>query len=238
MRRARPSSARSKRPSAASGSTPICKGWFDRHAFQPVTSAMFLADMRAESGQGRQGAGSRSCSSTTGSIKPGIPANSRRPDPAAFADGRPGGRRLHQRRHAADAAPGRGWTTDERLRFLNSCRASCRRRGSTALEQALRPQRRRQQRSALRLARSGRRQPLRPGRARAGAVPDHSGPAQVRQAADHRARRGHSNGAGRSRRGSMPRRRPSYHPMTTARPRQAGTLTARRRIEPLALTAN
>ena len=46
MKRARPSCARSRPRSAASASTPSCKGWFDRHMFQPVTSAIFLADLR------------------------------------------------------------------------------------------------------------------------------------------------------------------------------------------------
>ena len=91
------------------------RGWFNRHAFQPVTSAMFLADLRANLVRG-DAALERRLQLDRWVYRPGIPANAVPADPQAFA--------------AVDAAvvafPNSGspsaawadWTTDERLRFL------------------------------------------------------------------------------------------------------------------------
>ena len=46
MKRARPSCARSRPTVGRERFDAWLKGWFDRHAFQPVTSAIFLADLR------------------------------------------------------------------------------------------------------------------------------------------------------------------------------------------------
>lgn len=93
------------------------KGWFDRHAFQPVTSAMFLADLRQNLVKGDKRL-ERKLMLDRWVYQPGIPPNMVRPDPAIFAQ---------QDRAAASFARGAapdpkawaGWTTDERLRFLN-----------------------------------------------------------------------------------------------------------------------
>jgi leukotriene-A4 hydrolase len=92
------------------------KGWFERHAFKPVTSAMFLADLRDYLVKGDTALEAK-LELDRWVYQPGIPANAIPADPKAFA--------------AVDAAvaafPAGGqapanwatWTTDERLRFLN-----------------------------------------------------------------------------------------------------------------------
>jgi aminopeptidase N len=92
------------------------KGWFERHAFQPVTSAMFLADLRANLVKGDKALEDRLLLDRW-VYQPGIPPNMVRPPAgtfaeqdkasAAFAGGAPAPRAWAQ------------WTTDERLRFLN-----------------------------------------------------------------------------------------------------------------------
>ncbi|HUP67458.1 MAG TPA: M1 family metallopeptidase [Sphingomicrobium sp.] len=92
------------------------KGWFDRHAFQPVTSAMFLADIRQNLIKGDKALEDKLMLDRW-VYEPGVPPNMVLPpadtfaeqdkDSAAFAQG--------------GAAPSSwsSWTTDERLRFLN-----------------------------------------------------------------------------------------------------------------------
>ncbi len=94
------------------------KGWFNRHRFEPVTSAIFLADIRDHLVDGDKEL-ERKLMLDDWVYKPGIPSNVVRPDPKAFAQvdaavqsfvaGNP-----------ANAAAWNGWTTDERLRFLNN----------------------------------------------------------------------------------------------------------------------
>ncbi|HET7708296.1 MAG TPA: M1 family metallopeptidase [Sphingomicrobium sp.] len=92
------------------------RSYFDRHAFQPMTSARFLADLRANMIKGDQALEDRLMLDRW-VYRPGLPPNVARPDPAAFATvdkavaafGRGGGA-------PADFAT---WTTAERLRFLN-----------------------------------------------------------------------------------------------------------------------
>jgi hypothetical protein len=93
------------------------RSYFDRHAFQPMTSARFLADLRANLVKGDQ-ALEQKLMLDQWVYKPGLPANVARPDPAAFAEVdkalaafAAGG--------AAAAVPYQGWTTAERLRFVN-----------------------------------------------------------------------------------------------------------------------
>jgi hypothetical protein len=91
------------------------RGWFDRHAFQPVTSALFLADLRAHLVRG-DATLERRLRLDEWVYGTGVPANAVAADPQAFAS-----------IDAAVAAYPRGgvparawaqWTTDERLRFL------------------------------------------------------------------------------------------------------------------------
>ncbi len=93
------------------------RSYFDRHAFQPMTSARFLADLRANLVRGDAGL-ERRLMLDQWLFRPGLPANAARPDPAAFAAV---DRALaaYGAGGAAAAVPYSGWTTAERLRFLN-----------------------------------------------------------------------------------------------------------------------
>jgi aminopeptidase N len=92
------------------------KGWFSRHMFQPVTTSIFLADIRQHLVKGDAALEKRlMLDQWVG--QPGVPANVARPDPAAFAevDGA-----VTAFAAGTDPAPAawNKWTTDERLRFL------------------------------------------------------------------------------------------------------------------------
>jgi leukotriene-A4 hydrolase len=91
------------------------KGWFERHSFQPVTSAMFLADIRANLVKGDPEL-EKKLMLEQWIYQPGIPSNMVRPAASVFAE---------QDKAVADFAAGgpapqnwASWTTDERLRFL------------------------------------------------------------------------------------------------------------------------
>ena len=93
------------------------RSYFDRHAFQPMTSARFLADLRKNLVKGDKALEDK-LQLDRWVYQPGLPGNVARPDPAAFAQvdqavGRfaTGG--------PADANAWASWTTAERLRFLN-----------------------------------------------------------------------------------------------------------------------
>ena len=92
------------------------KGWFDRHSFQPVTSAMFLADIRQNLVKGDKQLEDRLMLDRW-VYQPGIPPNMARPPADTFAE---------QDKAAAAFASGgaapsawANWGTAERLRFLN-----------------------------------------------------------------------------------------------------------------------
>jgi aminopeptidase N len=93
------------------------RSYFDRHAFQPMTSARFLADLRANLVKGDK-ALEQKLMLDQWVYQPGLPANAARPDPKAFApvDSALG---AFAAGGAAPAGPWAGWTTAERLRFLN-----------------------------------------------------------------------------------------------------------------------
>lgn len=93
------------------------RSYFDRHAFQPMTSERFLADLRSTLVGGDRDL-ERKLQLDRWVFEPGLPDNAARPDPNAFArvDSalaafRGGG--------TASKVPYAGWTTAERLRFLN-----------------------------------------------------------------------------------------------------------------------
>ena len=93
------------------------KGWFERHAFQPVTSAIFLADIREHLIKGDQQLEQKLMLDQWVN-QPGLPANMVKPDPNAFAevDG------AVAQFTASGAIPAQAWarwTTAERLRFVN-----------------------------------------------------------------------------------------------------------------------
>jgi aminopeptidase N len=92
------------------------KGWFERRRFQPVTSAIFLADLRqhlikADSALEQKLALDRWVT------EPGIPANLVPPQANVFAD--QDGAAAAFAQGAAAPADWAKWSTDERLRFLN-----------------------------------------------------------------------------------------------------------------------
>ena len=90
--------------------------WFDSHAFQPATSALLLADMRANLIKG-DAALERQLMLDEWVYGTGLPANVTRPAPEAFADVDAAAADYAKTR-AVDPAPWAGWTTAERLRFL------------------------------------------------------------------------------------------------------------------------
>jgi hypothetical protein len=92
------------------------KGWFERHAFQPVTSAIFLADIRQHLVKDDRALENKLMLDRW-VYQPGIPPNMVRPPATTFAE-----QDQAAATFAGGAAPPQGWgqwTTDERLRFLN-----------------------------------------------------------------------------------------------------------------------
>jgi leukotriene-A4 hydrolase len=90
--------------------------WFDDHAFQPATSAMLLADMRANLVRGDAELEERLMLEQW-IYSPGLPANVARPDPAAFAEV-DGAAAAYPDTGMVDSEAWAGWTTAERLRLL------------------------------------------------------------------------------------------------------------------------
>jgi aminopeptidase N len=93
------------------------KGWFERHAFQPVTSAIFLADVREHLIKGDQQLEQKLMLDQWVN-QPGLPGNMVKPDANAFAEVD----RAVQQFTAAGTVPAQPWgrwTTAERLRFVN-----------------------------------------------------------------------------------------------------------------------
>lgn len=110
------------------------RGWFDRHAFQPVTSAMFLDEVRQHLVRGDAEL-ERRLRLDEWVYQPGIPDNAIPADPQAFAE---------VDRAVAAAARGTlptaqwpSWTTDERLRFLQRLPRQQSRASLDRLERAL-----------------------------------------------------------------------------------------------------
>ncbi|MFL6777469.1 MAG: M1 family metallopeptidase [Sphingomicrobium sp.] len=92
------------------------KGWFDRHAFQPVTSAMFLADLRQNLVKG-DAALDNKLMLDRWVYQPGIPPNAVRPPANVFAEQDKAAAAFA--RTAARPLAWDQWNTEERLRFLN-----------------------------------------------------------------------------------------------------------------------
>jgi leukotriene-A4 hydrolase len=94
------------------------RGWFDRHRFQPVTTSIFLADIRQYLVKGDAALEQRLMLDDW-VTRPGIPSNMVRPDPAAFAEVD-----RAVKAFVAGTLPEldrwKGWTADEQLRFVNS----------------------------------------------------------------------------------------------------------------------
>jgi aminopeptidase N len=92
------------------------RSYFDRHAFEPMTSARFLADLRANLVRGDAALEVR-LELDRWVYQPGVPDNAARPDPAAFAAVDSALARFNAG-GAAGAVPFAGWNWAERVRFL------------------------------------------------------------------------------------------------------------------------
>jgi aminopeptidase N len=97
---------------------PWLRSWFDRHAFEPATSAMFLADMRANL-IGDDRALEQRLMLDQWVYGTGIPANVKRPDPQAFATS-DAAARAYLADRTLDARAWQGWSAAEQMRFLRS----------------------------------------------------------------------------------------------------------------------
>ena len=91
------------------------RSYFDRHAFQPMTSARFLADLRQNLVKGDPEL-ERKLMLDQWVYQPGLPSNVARPDPAAFATV---DKAVSAFTGGAVPADFTSWTTAEKLRFLN-----------------------------------------------------------------------------------------------------------------------
>jgi leukotriene-A4 hydrolase len=92
------------------------KSWFDRHAFQPVTTAILLKDVHTNLVAGDKALENKLMLDRW-VYRPGVPPNMVRPPATVFAE-----QDRAASRFAGGGAPPSGWakwTTDERLRFLN-----------------------------------------------------------------------------------------------------------------------
>lgn len=92
------------------------ESWFDRHAFEPATSAMFLADMRENLVQGDADLEAKLMLDAW-VYEPGLPSNVVRPDPAAFAevDAAAAG---YAESSKVDSKAWANWTAAERQRLM------------------------------------------------------------------------------------------------------------------------
>jgi hypothetical protein len=90
--------------------------WFDSHAFQPATSALLLADMRANLIKGDADL-ERKLMLDEWVYGTGLPSNVARPAPEAFAEVDAAAADYANSR-SVDPGLWAGWTTAERLRFL------------------------------------------------------------------------------------------------------------------------
>jgi hypothetical protein len=162
------------------------KSWFDRHAFQPVTTAILLKDVHTNLVAGDKALENKLMLDRW-VYRPGVPPNMVRPPATVFAE-----QDRAASRFAGGGAPPSGWakwTTDERLRFLNRLPRKLSKARLDALQSAL-PQRQHEHGGALRLARSRGVEPLRSRAPLARAVPDVAGTRKVRPAIDQGARQG------------------------------------------------
>ncbi len=90
--------------------------WFDSHAFQPATSALILADMRANLVRGDAEL-ERRLMLDQWVYAPGLPENTVRPPASAFAEVDAAAAHYPDT-HFVDPEHWAGWTTAERLRLL------------------------------------------------------------------------------------------------------------------------
>ena len=94
------------------------RSYFDRHAFEPMTSRLFLADLRANLVRGDSEL-ERRLELDRWVFAPGLPENAARPDPAAFAAVDSAAQAFNAG-GGANSVPYRGWNWAERVRFLKA----------------------------------------------------------------------------------------------------------------------
>ena len=92
------------------------RNWFDNHAFEPATSAMFLADMRENLVQGDEELEARLMLDQW-VYEPGLPDNVAKPNPAAFAEV-DAAAADYAEEGTVDPGAWSHWTSAERQRFL------------------------------------------------------------------------------------------------------------------------
>ena len=92
------------------------KGWFERHQFEPVTTSIFLADIREHLVKGDKDLEDRLMLDQW-VFQPGVPSNIAKADSQAFAQV-DAAVAAFQGGTLPEAAAWQSWTTDERLRFL------------------------------------------------------------------------------------------------------------------------
>ena len=111
------------------------RSYFDRHAFQPMTSALFLADLRQNLVKEDKALEAK-LQLDNWVYKPGLPSNVVRPDPQAFATVDNAVRAFA----AGGAVPSQfaNWTTAEKLRFLNKLPRKMEKSRLDAINQSLR----------------------------------------------------------------------------------------------------
>jgi aminopeptidase N len=112
------------------------RAYFDRHAFQPMTTALFLADLRKNLVGGDQALEQRLMLDQW-VYQPGLPANAVRPNPQGFArvDAAVG---AFNAGGPAGAVPYGQWTTAQRLRFVNALPRQLSQQRLAELDQAFR----------------------------------------------------------------------------------------------------
>ena len=93
------------------------RGWFDRHAFQPATSAMFLAELREHLVDGDAEL-EEALMLDEWVYGTGLPENAAAPDPRAFAEVDAAVAAYADDRTLPAAANWTGWTAAEQRRFL------------------------------------------------------------------------------------------------------------------------
>jgi aminopeptidase N len=106
------------------------RGWFTRHAFQPVTSAMFLAELREHLIRGDRALEER-LRLDEWVYGTGLPSNALPADRYAFREVG-----LYLQSGVLSREAWNGWTTDERLRYLNKLPRKLPRERLDALESA------------------------------------------------------------------------------------------------------
>jgi leukotriene-A4 hydrolase len=112
------------------------RSYFDRHAFQPMTSARFLADLRQNLVKGDEALEER-LKLDEWVYQPGLPDNAVKPNPQGFAEV-DAAVRAFGGGGPASAVPYAGWTTAQRLRFLNGLPRQLPQPRLAELDQALR----------------------------------------------------------------------------------------------------